>query len=196
MIYLVRHGQSEWNALRRTQGQTSHPPLTGLGRRQARCAAEAIRSDLGERQVAEIATSDLERALQTARIISEVVPGAIRLDPNWREQALGSLEGANQNDAFRAVAELNWLDPDIQIGGGESAHEVAVRTKAAFLRLSGAKPTVVVSHSDAIRSVLGWMGAAASSHVPWVEVANGAVVVVGEGGPPRWLAPANVEWLP
>ena len=45
MIYLVRHGQSEWNLLRRTQGQIPHPQLTDLGRRQASAAAQAIRAD-------------------------------------------------------------------------------------------------------------------------------------------------------
>ena len=46
-VYLVRHGQSEWNVLRLTQGQTPHPRLTGLGREQAARAAELIASDMG-----------------------------------------------------------------------------------------------------------------------------------------------------
>jgi broad specificity phosphatase PhoE len=43
---LVRHGQSEWNVLQLTQGQTVSPRLTGRGRDQARQAAELIRADL------------------------------------------------------------------------------------------------------------------------------------------------------
>ncbi len=45
-VYLVRHGQSEWNVLRLTQGQTHHPRLTALGEAQARAAAEVIATDL------------------------------------------------------------------------------------------------------------------------------------------------------
>ena len=48
-VYLVRHGQSEWNVLRLTQGQTSHPRLTSLGREQAERAASLIGKDLAGR---------------------------------------------------------------------------------------------------------------------------------------------------
>ena len=45
-VYVVRHGQSEWNVRRLTQGQTPHPPLTELGRRQSAAAAALIAADL------------------------------------------------------------------------------------------------------------------------------------------------------
>src|SRR5262245_20577361 len=57
-ILLVRHGQSEWNAAGRWQGQQD-PPLTELGRRQARAAAETIGA------IEAVFASDLQRALET-----------------------------------------------------------------------------------------------------------------------------------
>ncbi|QNN52656.1 histidine phosphatase family protein [Nocardioides mesophilus] len=53
-VYLVRHGQSEWNVLRLTQGQTSHPRLTSIGREQAERAASLIGQDLAGRPVAHV----------------------------------------------------------------------------------------------------------------------------------------------
>ena len=66
-VYLVRHGQSEWNVLRLTQGQTMPPPLTALGRSQAASAAEILADELVG--TARLLTSDLTRAVETARII-------------------------------------------------------------------------------------------------------------------------------
>ncbi len=93
MIYLVRHGQSEWNLRRVTQGQTSHPGLTELGRAQARRAAAAIAAELAGEPVRLLVSSDLRRAVQTARILARVLGTVPEVDRRWREQALGSFEG-------------------------------------------------------------------------------------------------------
>src|SRR4029078_7240591 len=65
-VLLARHGQSEWNAVGRWQGQAD-PPLSDLGRKQALVAADRIGT------VDVIVSSDLERAVQTAFIISEAL---------------------------------------------------------------------------------------------------------------------------
>ena len=72
-LYLVRHGESEWNVRRLTQGQTAHPPLTGRGREQAAAAASLLAADLARRgaRLEVVGTSDLVRAVQTATIIRE-----------------------------------------------------------------------------------------------------------------------------
>jgi probable phosphoglycerate mutase len=51
-VYLVRHGQSDWNVRRLTQGQTPHPPLTALGRAQAAWAARLLGTEVAARGVA------------------------------------------------------------------------------------------------------------------------------------------------
>src|SRR5688500_8423312 len=62
-LLLVRHGESEWNAVGRWQGWAD-PPLTELGLEQARLAAKAVGAvDL-------IVASDLERAWHTAEVIA------------------------------------------------------------------------------------------------------------------------------
>ena len=65
-LLIVRHGQSEWNALGRWQGQAD-PPLTDLGANQAKMATKKL--GLFD----SIVSSPLERAKNTASIISETI---------------------------------------------------------------------------------------------------------------------------
>lgn len=91
-ILLVRHGQSEWNALGRWQGQAD-PPLTDLGRRQAFTAAGRVGT------VDVIVSSDLQRALHTARIISEQLGvGPVVLEPQFRERDAGAWSGLTRDE--------------------------------------------------------------------------------------------------
>src|SRR4029453_5747692 len=86
-VLLVRHGQSEWNAIGRWQGQAD-PPLSDLGRRQAREAARAIGA------VDAVWSSDLQRAAETAAIISaDIGVGPVVLDPDLRARDAGEDSG-------------------------------------------------------------------------------------------------------
>lgn len=195
MIYLVRHGQSEWNRLRRTQGQTAHPPLTDLGRQQASAAAAAILADLAHpgpapRPVAVVVSSDFARATETARTIALVVSAPLRLDRRLREQGLGVFEGAGYDETFAAAAAVDWSDPDLRVGGGESARDVSERVAAALADIPAGTTTVVVSHGDAIRSIFGHLAGCQPGRAPWVDVPNGGVAALEAGRPPRWLVPA------
>ena len=68
-VLVLRHGQSEWNALGRWQGQAD-PPLTTLGRLQARQAAELLVSECPSFDL--VISSDLKRAVVTADLIAEI----------------------------------------------------------------------------------------------------------------------------
>lgn len=94
LLYFVRHGQSTWNVERRIQGQTRSPPLTGLGRHQARRAA-----------------------MQTAKIIGPVLGLSSTPTSLLREQHLGDLQGQTSDDAWAIAA---WLRDDEPPPGGES----------------------------------------------------------------------------
>jgi probable phosphoglycerate mutase len=96
-VLLVRHGQSEWNADGRWQGQAD-PPLTDLGRHQALHASR----NLGV--VDAIVTSDLQRAAETAAIIAQALGvGPIVLEPDLRERDAGEWSGLT-----RAAIERDW----------------------------------------------------------------------------------------
>jgi len=102
-VLLVRHGQSEWNADGRWQGQAD-PPLTDLGRHQAIHAAR----NLGV--VDAIVASDLQRATETALLIGNLLGvGPLVLEPGLRERDAGEWSGLT-----RPEIERDWpgyLDP-------------------------------------------------------------------------------------
>lgn len=94
-ILLVRHGESEWNALGKWQGQAD-PPLTELGRRQAFAASATLGT------VDAIAASDLQRASDTAMILSEQLGvGPVLIDPGFRERDAGEWSGLTRADIHR-----------------------------------------------------------------------------------------------
>lgn len=151
-LHLVRHGESEWNAARRLQGQTAHVPLTPRGHRQARAAARALRGT----PASAVHTSDLVRARQTAEHIAVVLGVPVRPHPGLRERGYGRLEGM---DALAGV--VDWTDVDLHPGGGESLRELRRRAAAALadcLAHNGDGAVVIVSHGDTIRAALEWLG--------------------------------------
>ncbi|MFV0428182.1 MAG: histidine phosphatase family protein [Arachnia sp.] len=186
-LYLVRHGESQWNVLRLTQGQTPHPKLTSRGRRQAEQAAELIANDLSGRRVAHVVTSDLVRAVETARIVQQRLGGQLSHDPRLREQSVGELEGQPYEAAWAATTAIDWSDPTVRIGGGESLHDVRQRMSEAMAEARGGEVRVLVSHGDSIRAGLAWLsGRSASYDDEWVAVPNGAVARVDDAV--TWLS--------
>jgi broad specificity phosphatase PhoE len=91
-VLLVRHGQSEWNASGRWQGQAD-PPLTDLGRAQAFEAARALGA------LDAVWASDLERAAETAVIVSESLGvGPVVVDADLRERHAGEWSGLTRDE--------------------------------------------------------------------------------------------------
>src|SRR5690606_39621881 len=85
---LLRHGQTEWNAADRMQGQID-TDLTELGRRQAKEAAR----ELVSRNAIAIVSSDLRRAHETALAFADHTDVPITVDPRLRETHLGEWQG-------------------------------------------------------------------------------------------------------
>jgi broad specificity phosphatase PhoE len=126
-LLLVRHGQSEWNAIGRWQGKAD-PALTDFGRQQAFHAAQRIGSvDL-------IVASPLIRAFETAQIISsQIGVGPIVVDADLMERDAGEWEGLT-----RAEIDAEWpgyLGHDKWPPGYELHDELLVRTRAALDRI-------------------------------------------------------------
>lgn len=146
-LYLVRHGETEWNAARRIQGRTDIP-LNETGRQQAREAAEL----LARRRWHGVYTSPLGRARETASIIAERLglDGVTAIDA-LVERDYGEAEGMGFD-------EIEALYPEgVRAPGQETREEVAARVVPALLELAERHPgarLVIVSHGGAIRSVL------------------------------------------
>ncbi|MEC3957312.1 histidine phosphatase family protein [Nocardia sp. CDC153] len=124
-LILLRHGQTEWNATDRMQGQID-TELSDVGRRQAKdCAPEMACSDL-----IAIVSSDLKRAHDTALAVAECAAMPVVTDARLRETNLGDWEGMDHRevDAQFPGARKAWrLDPNFTPPNGESKLQVGAR---------------------------------------------------------------------
>ena len=149
-LLILRHGQSEWNAQGRWQGQAD-PPLTKLGERQARGAAEQLLRDGTTFDT--IASSDLHRARHTAEIISELLGnGAVTSLSAFRERAAGVWQGLTRSEIEsswpNAIAEQRWPE------GYESDDLVIGRVIPALRHLAtSCERLLLVGHSGLIRAL-------------------------------------------
>jgi broad specificity phosphatase PhoE len=139
-LLLVRHGETDWNADGRLQGQTDRP-LSDFGRRQARQLAEELAGETLEA----IYSSDLVRARETAEIVGERIGLAVALDPDLREKDWGNWEG------------LTAVERDRVEFVGEPTEAHLERTLRALRRISqhhpGDRRVLVVTHGGSMRRV-------------------------------------------
>ena len=92
-IFVVRHGQTEWNALEKMQGQTDIE-LNEIGREQAQITGEQIKNE----NIDLIITSPLKRAKETAEIINKNFNAPIIEDERLMERGYGELEGKTRTE--------------------------------------------------------------------------------------------------
>jgi broad specificity phosphatase PhoE len=157
MIYLVRHGETEFNIARRHQGHVDSQ-LTQLGRRQATGAGRALAGlvDAGDTV---IFSSPLGRALMTAEIIADTIgiTAPIIKDCDLKEIWMGSAEGMTEDEmsvrwprrqAISATDSLSLESPD-----GEHLNALSKRLSRALMHVAAhhAKSRIVVSHGVAGR---------------------------------------------
>ena len=145
-LILVRHGQTEWNADRRLQGQ-SDIALSDFGRDEARALAPMIATLSPDYAV----TSDLVRASETATLIG----AAATSDPRLREQALGRWEKSLIAD-LPGEEYSSWRAGQFTPPGGESWLAFRARIGIALAEvLAQAKTTALaVFHGGVIRAAL------------------------------------------
>lgn len=186
---MLRHGQTEYNAGSRMQGQLD-TELSDLGREQAVAAAEI----LAKRQPLLLVSSDLRRALDTAVALADRCGQTVRVDPRLRETHLGDWQGLTHVEVDSAApgARLAWRD-DARWAPhcGESRVDVAHRSIPLVEELverqpewgteEPERPVVLVTHGGLIAAltaallglpvenwpVLGGMGNAS-----WVQLAG------------------------
>lgn len=147
LLYLVRHGETDWNLQRRIQGNTDIP-LNDTGREQARATGRL----LSRRSWDAVYSSPLSRAYETGALIAEELglPAPEAVDA-LVERAYGEAEGL-------ADPELSRRFPgDTPVPGRETREEVVARVLPALMALAEDHPDeaiLVVSHGGVIRSIL------------------------------------------
>jgi broad specificity phosphatase PhoE len=159
-ILVLRHGQSEWNSIRRWQG-TADSPLTELGRQQAGATAGLLAA-LRLRFPA-VWTSDLRRASETAAIIARTLGlGSPIFDARLREAHAGEWEGLTPEEID--LRWPGWLEAHHRPASFEPYSAVVARATDALTDIAGRAcdlvpaSALVVAHSGVVRSLIRHLG--------------------------------------
>lgn len=209
-LVMLRHGQTEFNADSRMQGQLD-TELSDLGRAQAVAAADV----LAKRRPLLIVSSDLRRAYDTAVTLGDKANEPVRVDARLRETHLGDWQGLSHTevDASAPGARLAWRDDATWAPhGGESRIDVADRSVPLVEELlaeqpdwgvdDAQRPVVLVAHGGLIAAltaallglpVANWPALGGLANASWVQLS-------GHGGADRpagwrldvWNASAQV----
>lgn len=186
-MILVRHGQTQWNLEERSQGH-GDSPLTEEGLRQADLAGHR----LAGMSIDVLYTSDLGRAVNTAKTISTHIGLDARIDPRLREQSFGIFEGMTLAERQRRYPEVlaTWStkDPDYRLPKGESLrerYEIVVGCLEEIATKHPGKRVAVVTHGGNLNAAFcHCMGMPLNAARPFVlKNASLNIFRVGNG---RW----------
>jgi probable phosphoglycerate mutase len=146
-IFLIRHGETAWNAARVVQ--PPEVPLSERGIQQAECLARRL-TDAG---VARILSSDLSRAEMTAQRIRATTGAPLELDPLLQERNFGEIRGTPYSEL-----DFDLFAPDYHPPGGESWELFHQRVERAWRRIQELSeglegPLAVVTHGLVCHSI-------------------------------------------
>lgn len=160
LLYLIRHGETDWNRAMRIQGQ-SDTELNAEGMEQAR----RLGARMARWRIDRAITSDLARARETARLILGDREVTLETDQRLRERHFGEWEGLTREEveARDAAAARHWREEPwtFRPPGGESLADVARRATPVVEELRGEPGHIlIVSHGGTLQTILrhllGW----------------------------------------
>jgi 2,3-bisphosphoglycerate-dependent phosphoglycerate mutase len=200
VLWLVRHGESTWNALGLVQGHADEPELTGRGISQAREVAR----QLSGCPIGAIHCSDLRRATATAAPVATALGLAVSYDARLRERSLGVLEGtrtAQLPPALTGIAGTRVIDPDARPPDGESLRDMYWRVAGFADELlatsrdagrderhdisfpapgashdAGIPEIAIVAHGGTLRLLSAYLGGIPVERMTWDPVGNGRII--------------------
>lgn len=189
-LFLVRHGETDWNREGRLQGGQDIP-LNALGREQAAEAARRLRALTPDFAQSGYVASPMQRARETMTILRHELglpPEDFRTEDRLRELTFGAWEGFTWREVRKAERELAQARERDKWGfvppGGESYRMLAERIRPVLEGL--AADTVMVSHGGVARAVLALVGAVGTAEAAKVDIWQGKILVV-EGRKATWM---------
>ena len=191
-LILIRHGQSEWNALNQFTGW-KNPGLTSKGVEEARNAGKIINNLKINFDF--VFTSALIRAQNTAEIILKEINQPLSTIKNQalNERNYGDLAGLNKDDARK-----RWGDEQVHIWrrsfdipppGGESLKDTGERVLPFFMKeilpyVCKGKNVLVAAHGNSLRSLIKFLDNISDEDIVKLEIPTGAPIhyVINEDG--------------
>ena len=197
-IYLARHGQTDWNAARRLQGQTDIE-LNATGREQA----AKLRDRVQGISLDHVYSSTLRRSRETAEIAHGSVP--LTSLPGLMEQHVGKFEGqvvddqhAEARDEFQRRSKLS----DDTLDGGESENQLLDRVRTTIQSIRGETRSgsiLIVGHGGTNRAILRVLLDLTAEQAESIQQANDELYLVEVGSEkPRlwkWIDEAHLSEL-
>jgi probable phosphoglycerate mutase len=189
-IYYIRHGETEWNAEGKLQGNQDIP-LNDLGRKQAASAGNILADLFARDGRSDASLGFVASPLGRARLTMELVRGSLKLPPHdyaiddrLREIAYGHWEGSTLQqmqaldpDVFAARQSDKWTVPP---PGGETYASVQARMNDWYQELTA--DTVAVAHGGTARALMVALGIETPDSAADLTIEQGAVYVFGAGG--------------
>jgi 2,3-bisphosphoglycerate-dependent phosphoglycerate mutase len=156
LLFLFRHGETDWNREGRLQGHTD-TPLNATGLTQAQALVERLRPH----RLDAVMSSDLERAWTTGQIVAEGLGIPLIREPGLREARIGEAEGLFWPEVKtrfgEALTERWFTDDDAAFPGGETGLETRSRGLAALRRFVAEQPyrrIGVSTHGAMVRQLM------------------------------------------
>jgi broad specificity phosphatase PhoE len=189
-IYFLRHGETDWNAAGRLQGQLDLP-LNAVGERQAADAAVILKGLVATSVATSVAALDYvasplvraRRTMEIARAAMALPPDGYRVDEGLKEMSFGTWEGLTLKEvrqrwpadfAARENGKWRYATP-----GGESYADLAARVGATVETLQ--RDTVMVAHGGVARVLLALLAGLAPAAALRCPIWQGRVLVLRDG---------------
>jgi probable phosphoglycerate mutase len=158
-LYVIRHGETDWNKNQRFQGQTD-VKLNDTGREQA----IALKPLMQQLQIESVYASTLSRAYETAELAVQDLKLSIQKDERLRETNIGVAEGMTLAEIIEKFSEeslLKWRSYDERLldfsfENGESKRQMMYRVRQAFLDIaqnSNRQSVAIFSHGMVMRAM-------------------------------------------
>lgn len=179
-VYLIRHGETDWNSNGRWQGLLP-VDLNDTGREQARRLASVLRHD----EIEAIYTSDLSRAEETARIVGNALGIVPSVDVRLRELDIGVFQGLTLDEIKQRYPEhyAAFMDEPITyvLPEGESRRLLQVRVSAAwhdFVSRSDVRRIAIVTHGGAVKMLLSDLFPTNQAGFQVMDIPNTSITVL------------------
>ena len=190
ILYLIRHGQTSWNAIKRLQGQTD-TEMTERGLKQARRNGRVLASVISDPARFEFISSPLKRARMTMEIVRGELgleTSGFRLDERLKEIDYGGWAGFSWDelrDRDPDAVSQRFADPWRQVApNGESYCELSARALTWFHERR--TDTVATAHGGILRVLRGAVEGIAPAEIPLLDVPQHKIMVIKDG---------KVSWL-
>ncbi len=199
-LFLVRHGKTEWNQLNKIQGQLNSP-LTPEAVKQAKNLAK----ELKEIEFAAAFSSDLGRAVKTAKILALEQKITVRTTALLRERYLGILQGTTKDEwsqKLQAMIQnidnmkrLREIDKNTKIESPDQLTSRLIRAlREISLAYSGQK-VLVVTHSGAMRHLLVRLGYKQTDDIYQIKIENLGYFALDSDGTDFFIKKTNGIYL-